>query len=125
MTLRHLIWLYPPAWRARYGAEFREIIGARRATPGVVFDIITGAIDAWLEPQTIVVASRLKDTAMKPALMNPCAAESSGNTRDRAIGATALFAATLALTGVYLYLSARYRGSDLVDAFGICSTPLC
>lgn len=123
MMLRHLIRLYPRAWRARYGDEFREIIGARRASSRAVIDLVAGAIDAWLQPQPIVASSRVQDTAMVPTLMKRCAAGSIGNTREHAIGATVMFGTTVALTAVYLYLAARYRGNDLVDAFGVLLYP--
>lgn len=50
--MKRLLWLYPRAWRARYQAEVRALL---EATPGGwrdALDLIVGAIDARLYPQT-------------------------------------------------------------------------
>lgn len=46
-----LIRLYPAAWRARYGAEFEELLAERPPTRRDLFDIVVGAIDARVSPQ--------------------------------------------------------------------------
>ncbi len=46
-----LLRLYPPQWRARYGAEFAELLSARPPTVRDRLDIVRGAIDARLRPQ--------------------------------------------------------------------------
>lgn len=43
--------LYPPAWRARYGAEFEALLEERTPTARDLVDIVVGAIDARLSPQ--------------------------------------------------------------------------
>ena len=48
-----LLRLYPPAWRARYGDEFAELLAARRPTLRDRLDIVRGAIDARLHPQVV------------------------------------------------------------------------
>ena len=104
MNLRRLLWLYPPAWRARYGDEFREIVGSRRASLGVVIDIVAGAVDAWLQPQSIVAAGQIQENTMAATLMKRCAAGSNLSIREPRIGAAIMLGGTLALTAVYLYL---------------------
>lgn len=50
--MKRLLWLYPRPWRARYQAEVRALL---EATPGGwrdALDLIMGAIDARLHPQT-------------------------------------------------------------------------
>jgi len=46
-----LLRLYPAAWRARYGDEFRELLESRPPGPRDRLDIIRGAIDARIHPQ--------------------------------------------------------------------------
>ena len=47
-----LIKLYPPAWRRRYGRELAELISTQKASFGTAMDLIAGAVDAWLNPQS-------------------------------------------------------------------------
>lgn len=46
-----LIRLYPAAWRARYGAEFEELLTERPPALRDLVDIVLGAVDARLTPQ--------------------------------------------------------------------------
>lgn len=52
--MRYLIRLYPRAWRARYGEEFAALVASQPLRPGLVLDILAGAIDAHLRPQAHV-----------------------------------------------------------------------
>src|SRR5690348_5411421 len=45
---RRLLRLYPRDWRARYGDEFAALIERCPPSPGVLFDILRGALDAHL-----------------------------------------------------------------------------
>lgn len=56
--MSRLIRLYPPAWRERYRDELDELLAARRPTIRDRFDIVRGALDAWLHPELIVRAPR-------------------------------------------------------------------
>lgn len=56
---------------------------------------------------------------MATTWMKRCAAGSSLTTREDRIAAAIMLGGTLALTAVYPYVSVRYRGHALVDAFGI------
>jgi hypothetical protein len=98
-------------------------VGTRRATLGAVIDIVAGALDAWLQPQSIIAADHIEEKAMVSTLMKRCAAGSSVSTREAGIGAAIMLGGTLALTAVYLYLAARYRGNELVDTFGVLIYP--
>ena len=51
-----LIRLYPPAWRRRYGRELAELIATQPASFGTAIDLVAGAIDAWLNPQSSTAA---------------------------------------------------------------------
>ena len=124
MNLRGLLWLYPRAWRARYGDEFREIVASRRASLRLVIDIVAGAVDAWLQPQPIVAAGDNEEKTMAFTLMKRCAAGSSLSRREQAIEAAIMISATLTLSLVYVYFAARYRGNALVDTFGVLVYPV-
>jgi DnaJ family protein C protein 28 len=45
-----LHWLYPPAWRRRYGAELAALVEELGPSPRVVADALLGALRAHLEP---------------------------------------------------------------------------
>lgn len=45
-----LLRLYPPRWRARYGAEMLALLELRPAGPRDRLDLARGALDAWLNP---------------------------------------------------------------------------
>jgi len=50
--MKPLVYLYPRAWRARYGEEFLALLDEQPATPRVAVDLIWGAVDAHLRLQT-------------------------------------------------------------------------
>jgi hypothetical protein len=47
-----LIRLYPPGWRRRYGRELAELIAAQPMSFRTAVDLVAGAVDAWLNPQS-------------------------------------------------------------------------
>ena len=47
-----LMRLYPKAWRQRYGPEMRELLAAEKPSLRTYADLIAGAIDARLNPQS-------------------------------------------------------------------------
>jgi hypothetical protein len=49
--MRRLLWLYPAAWRRRYGAEMEAFLRQSRPGPREVIDLLRGALDAHLHPQ--------------------------------------------------------------------------
>jgi hypothetical protein len=51
-----LLKLYPPRWQRRYGREFVALIASQRFSFVTVLDIIAGAIDAWIQPQSHLAA---------------------------------------------------------------------
>lgn len=48
MTADRLLWMYPKAWRERYGDEFLEMLGGRDLLFSQMVDIVVGAVDARL-----------------------------------------------------------------------------
>ena len=63
-SMSSLVYLYPRAWRERYGDEFLELLEGRPATPRLAADVILGAIDARLRPQV----SPARDAAIDGAV---------------------------------------------------------
>jgi hypothetical protein len=55
--MSRLVRLYPRAWRERYEDEFLRLIEDRPPSRLERFDIVRGAIDAWLHPQVRRAAS--------------------------------------------------------------------
>jgi len=51
--MSRLVRLYPPAWREQYGDEFVELLRERPPTRLDRFDILRGALDARLHPQSV------------------------------------------------------------------------
>lgn len=47
-----LVRLYPRAWRQRYGPEMQELLDAEKPSLRTYADLIAGAVDARLNPQT-------------------------------------------------------------------------
>jgi hypothetical protein len=46
--MKLLLRLYPRWWRRRYGAEALDILESRPVTPSVFWNVVIGAVDAWL-----------------------------------------------------------------------------
>ena len=67
-----LIRLYPAAWRRRYGRELAELLASQPASFRTAVDLVAGAVDAWLNPQssTAVTAAKAKGSgAMVPKML--------------------------------------------------------
>jgi hypothetical protein len=67
-----LIRLYPPAWRRRYGRELAEMLAAQPMSFRTGVDLVAGAVDAWLNPQssTAVTTTDAKGAgAMLPKML--------------------------------------------------------
>jgi hypothetical protein len=99
-----LVRVYPGSWRARYGAEFAELLSARPPTLRDRLDIIRGAIDARIQPQLLDASPRRVVTL-----------------GDRVLAAAAVLVGALFSTwaGIILVLSPRWgeagtAGSDLL-----------
>ncbi len=48
---RWLLRAYPPAWRARYGEEFQDLLHAGRSGPATVLDVLRSAVRERCSPQ--------------------------------------------------------------------------
>ena len=53
-----LVLLYPPAWRDRYGVEMSSLLAEEPIRPHIVWDVLSGAVDAWVTgPWGIVIST--------------------------------------------------------------------
>jgi hypothetical protein len=117
-----LLRLYPPAWRARYGEEFLETVGAGELHPQLVIDMVSGAIDAWLsaDVRRALRAPREHMTETpKPGgrpmstrtLIDCGSTRSRMSTRDALLGAGAMLGLSALFAGLLL-VGGRQRWSD-------------
>ena len=117
-----LIRLYPPAWRRRYGPELAELLAAQPVSFRTATDLVAGAVDAWLNPQssTVAVAADPKREEAMVAKMLKLRYTGSGSDYT---GADALKAAavtiggTLAMVLALTWGMARYGKNDYLEAF--------
>ena len=126
MTARHLLQLYPRAWRERYGEEFVNTVGAQPLNAQQTIDIVGGAIDAWI---TFKSATTRLHTPGGGAVMTQqwkaiCATSGVRYTkRDALISAGIMIAASLLLVAAGVY--ARNMGrSELGDALTSVAFPI-
>ena len=66
---RHLLRLYPAAWRDRYADEFVALLDDCPPSPALVFDVFLGALDARLRCSALTgkvldMAARIRSTAI-------------------------------------------------------------
>ena len=45
--------LYPATWRARYEAELNDALASRPLTVRDRWDLVRGALDAWVHPELV------------------------------------------------------------------------
>ena len=101
MLAKHLLLLYPRAWRQRYGEEFLTIIGQGSLRLSEVIDIASGAIDAWLsaDVRRTTLASQttpVEGGSMSLKTLLICEPKHVGVTpRDGLIGAAIMLGAAL------------------------------
>ncbi|MFF3559628.1 hypothetical protein ACFYXS_06265 [Streptomyces sp. NPDC002574] len=93
-TAHTVVLLYPPAWRARYGEEFRALLDDMRPGPRQLLDIAVGAAAAWVRP-----ARRLHDR----------------QARLRVSVTAALFAWTVLAAGAVLFAKITHDGAWSAD----------
>jgi hypothetical protein len=92
--LPFLLRLYPRGWRSRYGVEVAEMLASERMTARTVLDLLAGAVDARVSPQSIVTLSSSREKTMKTF----CGTATDISFRDRATSAIWLVAGTAVLT---------------------------
>lgn len=114
-----LLRLYPALWRERYGEEFGSVLASQRASPGLVLDVLAGALDARLHPQIqhSNTTPTKRDDTMTLAMLQRCAAggpklsPSERRTASRFARGSALVMAVL-----YIVLTKLYREAPAAQA---------
>ena len=115
-----LLALYPPRWRRRYGDELRALVGSQPFSLHASVDLIAGAIDAWLEPQKILMQSdeRQEGVTMTGTMMKlGCAGSARVSREDAWKGLAVNLGGTLLLTAIWVALRIRLRDRTYIDAF--------
>jgi hypothetical protein len=121
-----LLHLYPARWRERYGEEFLAVLAGQRASLGLFFDILGGAVDAHVHPQIPQSHSeQIKgDDTMTLAMLQRCAAGGSKlSPEDRRIASRVTIFGALAIAVLCLVLSKIYRDASPVQALIYASAP--
>jgi hypothetical protein len=97
-----LVWLYPPAWRRRYGPELADLLAAQPASFRAAVDVVAGAVDAWFNPQASTAATTAETKGAGAMLPKMLQLKSSGygpdvTVADNAKAAAVMIGGTLAL----------------------------
>jgi hypothetical protein len=124
--MKWLLYLYPARWRERYEEEFRAVLAGQRASLGVFFDVLGGAVDAHLHPQILHPdAKQIKgDDTMTLAMFQRCAAGGSRlSPDDRRIASRVTTFSALAIAVLFMVLTKIYRDAAPVQALIYASAP--
>ena len=121
-----LLWLYPPAWRRRYGGELADLIATQPASFGNVIDLVAAAIDAWLNPQasTTAAAGDAKGAGAMDfkVLQLRCAGYGPNvTTADARKAAAVTILGTLALVLSALWARAQYGRNPYLESLMLVS----
>jgi hypothetical protein len=119
-----LIWLYPPAWRRRYGRELAELLATQPVSFRSAIDLVAGAVDAWLNPQSSTsTAAMAADQEGEGAMVAKMLKLRYTGNGSEYTGADALKAAAVTISGTLAMVlaltwgMARYGRNDYLVAF--------
>ena len=113
MTAESLLKFYPRAWRERYGDELLQLVGRRSLSAQQTFDMLAGAVDAWISPSVRAAVRRqpsaaaVKGGLMVRQFLLKCSTSRQPRmtVRDGLISAAVLLVASLIVTGAGIYAS--------------------
>ncbi len=122
-----LLWLYPSAWRRRYGAEVEQMLADRGVSLRVAVDLVAGAIDTWLHPsQTLAAAhaaaavtTQEERTTLSRVLRFDCAGVYGISKDDQKKAAISTIGWTLVITLAWLGLSLRFPKDPRVESLSM------
>lgn len=117
-----MIWLlklYPPAWRRRYGRELAELLATQPASLSTAIDLIAGAIDAWMYPQSSTSADEEGGHTMLARTMQlRCVGHGPTITyTDVWKSVAVMLGGTLALTFAWIWVNRRYADYPSIDPY--------
>jgi drug/metabolite transporter (DMT)-like permease len=119
--------LYPARWRKRYGEEFAAVLAEQRASLGLVFDVLAGAIDAHLHPQIYHSQSKQNEgeDTMTNEMLQRCAAGGPRlSPRDQKVASMFMIGSALVMAVAYIVLRKIYHAAPAVEALGYSSFPV-
>jgi hypothetical protein len=121
-----LVRLYPPGWRRRYGRELADLIAAQPASYGMAIDLVAGAIDAWVNPQssTAAAATDAKGAgAMVPRMLQlRCAGYDPNVTKaDKVKAAAIVIGGSLLAALAYVWATPRYGKDPYLESLFLVS----
>ena len=124
--MKWLLRLYPARWRQRYGEEFSVVLASQRVSPGLVLDVLAGAVDAHLHPQ--IQHSRSKqikgEDTMTLEMLQRCAAGGPKlSPQDRRIAERFTILSALVIAFLYMVLTKIYREAPGAQAVFYASFP--
>jgi hypothetical protein len=120
-----LIRLYPPAWRRRYGPELEELLAAEPVSFRTAVDLVAGAADAWINPQSSTAATAVdsKGDVMVPKMLRlRCAGHGPDYTRGDAVKAAGVtIGGTLVLMLGLMWARARFGENPYLESLLLVS----
>jgi hypothetical protein len=106
-----LVKLYPPAWRRRYGRELAELVATQPVSYRTVIDLVAGAVDAWLNPQSSTAVTTTDAKGAETMLSTMLQLGSGGHevTKADSLKAAAVtIGGTLALVAILTWATRLY-----------------
>jgi hypothetical protein len=116
-----MIRLYPPAWRRRYGAELAALIAAQPPSFRTSVDLLAGAADAWLNPQSSTAAATAHVQGDKPMVSKLLQLRSCGygpevTRADNVKAAAVILGGTLAIVAAVTAAVSRYGNNEYFES---------
>jgi hypothetical protein len=112
-TAARLVALYPVPWRARFGPEFQLLLVAQPLTPWLAFDVLVGAIDAYLSGGRMTMKMMARCAAGGPQM----------GTADTWRATLVMLGISIALCGLLMFGKAAFDDNPFVDAFASMAFP--
>lgn len=115
-----MVRLYPPRWQRRYGRELEEWLAAEPASFRTTIDLMAGAVDAWVNPQSSTAATAADskgDDMVAKMLKLRCAGYGVEYTRGDALKAAAItIGGSLMVVLVIMTAMARYGENPYLES---------
>lgn len=106
-TAERLVAFYPAAWRARYGAEFHQLLIEQPLTPRLALDVCAGAIDAYLSGGRMTMKMMARCAVRNPQM----------DTAETWRAALVMLGVSIAMVGALTYLRRVFQDGPYIDAF--------